>query len=219
MDKRDFLECLANELTEAGFRKVLLVTRGTVAHYCRQAPDELWLNLGIEVSSVWNERFTGSFYLGPSFTWGLVFPGFPNEAYSRIGSLLTIKERKLFVDADFNKTTDVWWDGYSPNNIHRFVNAVTLTASRLVSKAGISDAVLKCPGVQRHKLILNAVKSEVLQNDSSSDERLMSEKVDEIFTQSASKALLKLAPELHNQAVINRFAKDCWRLINIGRRL
>src|SRR5689334_11235785 len=114
--KRQSVDSLTEHLGKLKFLPVAQKTWGAKAHYFRHAPNGLILNLGVETSKLYSDRFTGSYYLGPSFTWALMWPSFPRNAYERVGAFLRPAERRSLLEAEFQSTIDAWWIGSTPEN-------------------------------------------------------------------------------------------------------
>jgi len=110
------------------------------------------LLFGIEFSRLYRERFTGSFFLSKTFEWAYVVPGFPKQAYRRIGGLMNKAERMQLLDNEFQEAgvKDAWWIGFSEASHLAFMEAHDLTISRFLEQPKLFELVRRCKEVDHH---------------------------------------------------------------------
>lgn len=111
-------------------------------HY-KQAKN-LVLTLALELSKNYNDRFTASFYLAPSFElpyyrYGPIF----EIAYQRIGRFMTSDERSLLLKPEFYRPNviDAWWVGFNQESVSCFLKAVELSEPRFIAQQSLFEVV------------------------------------------------------------------------------
>jgi hypothetical protein len=122
-----------------------------------QAVDSgLVLTLGLESSVRYKERFTGSYYLSRSFIWGYIVPAFPQQAFVRVGHLLTPEERgRLLVPRSAAPgVKDAWWLDYSSASVASFLSAVSTTLPRIRGDATLRRHVEECAALAQHMAVV-----------------------------------------------------------------
>ena len=89
------------------------------------------MTLGLEVSRLYDARFTASYYLSKTTRWGSVWYDIPKESYERVGKYLTKEERKLLLNEEFCRdgVIDAWWHD---NEVDNFFRAIELTEPRFL---------------------------------------------------------------------------------------
>ncbi|HEX7829390.1 MAG TPA: hypothetical protein VF787_07020 [Thermoanaerobaculia bacterium] len=129
-----------------------------MAQFYRWVSHDLVLSLGIESSSRYKGRFTGSFYLSRSFTWAYLPSWFPRDAYGRVGHFLRPDERELLLPSEFRRpgVVDAWWWA-EEDDINKFAQAVRLGGPRFVETPGLVEKISSNEGIQRHVALLDAV--------------------------------------------------------------
>ena len=82
-----FNQRISENLFNLGYS--LIKYRNNNLIFYKQLENGLILTFGIEKSNLYKNKFTGSFYLGFTYTWSMFSPVFlPEYAYKRIGNLL-----------------------------------------------------------------------------------------------------------------------------------
>lgn len=102
--------------------------------------DDLVLTLGIERSTRYEGRFTGSFYLSRSCSWSYVPGWLPKLAYSRIGHFLDEEARQILLEPEFAKpgVHDAWWWA-DQKGVQNFGVAIGVGEHPFVSQAGLAE--------------------------------------------------------------------------------
>lgn len=146
MNKRKLIIELQNQLESDNYKKLPLTPKGAGGAFYKFI-GSYFLTLGIEFSSFYEERFTGSFYLSKTFTWSYAPPRyFPTNGYCRVGDFLRKEERLELLSPEFLEKgiIDAWWIGFTPENIQLFIKAVNISEKRFLDQKdlykGIDDS-------------------------------------------------------------------------------
>jgi len=155
--KRQVIRKIEESVGALGYERVPGPISGAAAVFYKVHGD-LVLTFGLQFSTRYEDRFTGSFYLSRSFEWGYVPDGFPHEAYQRIGRFLTKEERILLLPSFFSQpgVVDAWWIGFDVATVTSFIEAIRLTEPRFLRQPGLIDAVSRCEAISRHVSLLHA---------------------------------------------------------------
>lgn len=185
---------------------------------------ELILTLGLEISSLYDARFTGSYYLGPSFEWAYMLPDYPEAAFQRIAVFLTREERERLLEPEFHgsRVTDGWWLGFDHDAIESFAEAVSLTESRFVSQPGMREAISASEHMREHVELASHTLSLASKSTRNHGELAYQPKPDPIIPSeyyiAAELVLREAEPELISKEYVALLARDTWRFRTLGRR-
>jgi hypothetical protein len=214
MTKSEFVRDISRGVIRFGFCRSPATAKGTIATFVAPVGDTLVLSLGVESSARYKERFTGSYYLSRSFIWGYVLPGFPKDAYIRVGHLLSSEERAHFLDSQWNAAgvIDAWWSGYSPTSVARFLSAISATMPRITENLKLRKEVEACASLTQHVDIVRHVGQSL-------DEAvpLEGKKPPSQFLFAARAAINALSAPYRSRAYVELVARDAW-LRAIGNR-
>lgn len=111
-------------------------------HYKRAG--DLILTLALELSKNYNDHFTASFYLAPSFELPFYTYGPDFEiAYQRIGRFMTSNERGLLLKPEFcgPNVIDAWWVGFTQESVACFLKTVELSEPRFMAQQSLFEVV------------------------------------------------------------------------------
>jgi hypothetical protein len=152
MSKKQISKTIAASMRELGFAPVFGHTFGAFLHFFKRAEAGLVLNLGVQASRLFEETFTGAFYLGPTFTWGYMPPDFPQAAYARVGRFLELTDRARLLSREWRDpgVQDAWWSPFSESSAGRFCEAIALAESRFLNQPGLVESVLSSVTMKRH---------------------------------------------------------------------
>jgi hypothetical protein len=222
LSRRGVIETLSAALEDLDYGRVAGPVKGAAAIYYK-AIDGLFLTLGVEFSTRYDDRFTGSFYLSRSLEWAYVVRGFPMEAYQRIGHFLDSAERHRLLDPIFTEpgVVDAWWIGFTDSTVSAFVEAVRLTESRFLGQDGIRDAVLQSEGLKRHRDLLDEVARTTAALTAPPDVLIAQPKrypagVDPKWFWAAEVIISSRRPELLKPEYITLVALDAWRVVALA---
>jgi hypothetical protein len=148
-------------LTKEGWGIVPLTEAPATRLYYRRV-DGLVLLMALETSRRDRTRFTGSFYLGRSFTWSYAVDDFPRDAYRRIGHFIQGTERAdLGLPQAANEAVEAWWTGFSEENLDGLARAIAVGFPRFLSQTEIADRVLQSRVLSEHARLLASVQRAV----------------------------------------------------------
>jgi hypothetical protein len=216
LSKAAFLAKLEASIRGQGYLKVPGPPAPAAALFAKSAGG-LILSLGIEFSRLYLEKFTASFYLSSSFCWSLSFPDHPEAALRRIGSLLRIGERRRFVSARLGKrVVDVWWTGFTLDNVRLFAEAVSLAEPRFLSQPGLERRLREFKQLQEHRIRLDDVRRETSFFRRSAKGLTLQPKryaknVPAKWYWAAEKVARTLPAEYQNPNFVSMIALDAWR--------
>lgn len=208
---RRFLGDVEISLTSEGMRVVPgPLPRGACAQYFGRV-DELVLLLGIERSGTASSMITGSFYLGRTFTWSLLFGDLPRTAYRRIGDFLDRTERTRFLDSEYSSegVVDAWWDVRASESLRSFEQAIHLAEPRFLAQPRLVDEVRASARMRAHE---SAVRSAISCAAPLEGPRIpaSSPATGSAWFKCAEEVLSSIEPHSNPQQV-RRLALDAWR--------
>ncbi|HYD41358.1 MAG TPA: hypothetical protein VEB43_11065 [Anaeromyxobacter sp.] len=219
MSKAHLLQVLARELRAAGYRPV---PGSKTIVYKREDP--LILTLGIEFSNRYKNRFSGSFYLGPTFEWGYMLRDLPRATYQRVGCFLTAEERHRLLDSAFTRegVVDAWWIGFTPNAVHSFVETVRTTEARFLAQPGLTPAIEASELMRAHvdivRRTLEAATRQV-EDPPSGLQHQPKHKMRDVspeYYRAAELVLRQAEPSLISPDYVSLIAIDAWRMAVTG---
>lgn len=217
MRKQQLLTTLSIGLQNRGLAPVPGSCPGAASVHFKRL-NGLVLLFGVELSRHYEDRYTGAFYLSKSFHWGYVLPGFPSEAYRRIGHFLFVEERKKFLEEEFQLpgVVDAWWIGFSQRTCDLFLEAFDLAIPRFLSQPRLFERVSVCPEVQNHIGMINQVSALVpsLSKEPSDCTHQPTKRIKAIGLEwywAAEIVLRNVEPELISEKYVELLAVDAWR--------
>lgn len=209
-------------LLEAEY-KIIPPTSADRIPVCRKIINEKYiLGVGLELSSSFKGNFTCSFFLSESFVFAYMLPGFPQEAYMRIGNLLTPEERRKHLSNEFNQpnVVDAWWEGFTEENMKSMVYCVKACEGRFINQKHLYKKISECQEMKAHSEITEKVCKLALDDKELPVVKLTQQpkkrckEIPEIFYEYAEVVLLKHEPEIINSRFVSLVAIDAWRKAN-----
>jgi hypothetical protein len=217
LSKRQLVSTLERDLRGLGYEPVPGPLPSGASGLLYKRLGELVLTLGIEISELHEQRFTGSFYLSRTFTWALVFRDFPPEAYARVGSFLLERERNQLLTEEFCEpgVEDAWWIGFTEDAARSFTEAIRNAEPRFVSQEGLREAVLSSEGPERQARLVDRALVESARHDRRPQSlehqpKRYPKKVPEKWFW-ASELALSASGAIPNEKTVVRLAVDAWR--------
>src|SRR5690606_16163780 len=110
--------------------------------------DGFVLQVALEYSRRYSERFTASFYLARSFSWPLAGGDSPSIAYRRIGALLPPDELVNYGIED--PKAEVWWHGFNGEQAGLFAQAVDRAQQIFLTQSGLREKVMNSHVLNEH---------------------------------------------------------------------
>lgn len=224
LSRRKLTETLSARLGGLDYDRVLGPTSGAAAVYYKRI-DDLFLTLGLEFSTRYDDRFSGSFYLSQSLEWAYIVRGFPRGAYQRIGHFLDAAERRRFLDPIFTEpgVVDAWWIGFTEGAAAAFVEAVQLAEPRFLGQKGLQDAVRQCEGLKCHREILQEVARTAARLTSPPDgldaqPKRYPQKVGREWFWAAEVVIGSRRPDVLRLNYVTLVALDAWRVADSEKR-
>jgi hypothetical protein len=146
--RKALLRAITKGLENLDYHETPVLTISGVFFFYKRVKD-LLLTLEVQFSVHYQDRFTASFYLAPTFEHPGYLPKSPawELAYKRIGHFLTPQERLLLLDPKECEPgiIDAWWIGYTPESVATFLEAVRLCEPRFLGQTGVFNAVHNSP--------------------------------------------------------------------------
>ena len=215
--RRQLIAALAEGANERGYRTLPGPNAGAAAVWFRRK-GPLVLMLGLELSTRYRERFTGSFYLSLSTEWAYVPTGFPREAYERVGSYLVPEERAAYLPVEFCQAgvVDAWWDGFGSESTAAFLRALDLCEPRFLAQPGLEASVLNCASLAVHmdvvaETILRAGKLKRRPDDLQHQPQRRPLLVPDPWYWAAEQAVREKRPTFLSVKYVGFAALDAWR--------
>jgi hypothetical protein len=219
--KKRLARAVTSGIDALGFQALEGPGGGAAALFYKRCGD-LILLLGLELSRLYDERFTASFYLSFSFEWAYMLPGYPRNAYRRIGGFLTAEERARLLDQEFlgPGVVDAWWIGFQAESISHFVEAVRLTEPRFMAQPGLEGEIRSCEEEQKHMNKIRRVISmaQTLRNPPPTlhhQPKRRWEKVSPSHYWAAEMVLAEEEPQLISSQYVQLLAVDSFRVAHL----
>jgi len=221
MSKRELLDSLTIALNKRAWTFLDAPVFGAAAVYF-QKWNGLILLAGIEFSRVYKQRFTCSLYLSRSFHWAYILPGFPNEAFRRIGNFITYTERTAYFEVEFcaQGVIDAWWIGFNNSNRDLFLEALDIAKPRFLGQNCLAEQVLGCVELQRHVEMCDRVRQSVFTISNmpvviTHQPARLRQEIDLKWYWAAEVVLREYEPKLVSRKYVELLAVDAWRHQNL----
>jgi hypothetical protein len=221
--KKQLLQKLGAGLCKLGYSETPLNTGMFEGLYYKQV-EELILTLAIELSRIYTDRFTASFYLAPSFELPYYRYGPVLEiAYQRIGRFLRPDERLLLLEPEFCApgVIDAWWIGFAPQSVACFLKAIELCEPRFLAQESLFEKVRTSEDAHEWISTLEKVKQLASTLESapctlSRQPKKYSKDVSPAYYWAAELVLIqKFGAKTVSHDGVRRVAIDAWRMTQI----
>jgi hypothetical protein len=221
--RRHVIQDVSRRLEALGYRRVPGPIDGAaVVSY--KAVDDLILTLGVQFSTRYADRFTGSFYLSRSLEWAYLPHGFPANAYQRVGRFLSVEERARLLQPFFSQrgVVDAWWEGTEAPVLSAFWEAIKLTEPRFLGQPGVITTVRECEALALHRVILEEVARTgrdlvVAPQDLNHQPSSHYKGAGPRWYWAAEIVLRRYKPDAVNPAFVGLVALDAWRVETLIR--
>jgi hypothetical protein len=215
---------LRDELIKFGYKEFKDSITGANGLFIKIVRPGFFLTLGLNISRLYEERFTAELYLSKSTIWGAVWGDLPNDSYVRVGTFLTREERKLYLDDAYQTIDgDAWWQNNRKGDIQKFLEALKITEGRLLNQIDLLKKIDN--SIELRELIgqVNDVFDIVYTGafDNRSYKFIPEKEIDGIPMKWFKAAELVLMNEgrILNRNTVKRLAADSWRQRELGRML
>ena len=143
LKKRKLLEETRDKVLALGYSEFKDSLMGTEGLFVKRLANGLLLTLGLEMSRLYDSRFTASYYLSKTTRWGAIWGDIPDECYGRVGRFLTTEERKLYLDAEHSKegVIDAWWNANEYGAFENFFRVLEVTEARFLSQENLFSRI------------------------------------------------------------------------------
>lgn len=149
--RRRLENTIASSLTGLGYQPVVGPRDVPGVSQFWKRTSGLRLILAVEYARFYDESFTGSLYLGRTFTFSLFPPGYPrSEGWRRIGELLPELGSR-----------DYWWTGFTSQNGEAFAAAVPSFEARFLAQPGLVEKVSSVEELRRRESLSQQVATTV----------------------------------------------------------
>jgi len=215
LTKNKLLKLAEGKLVQLGYSEFKDTRTGSSGLFVKIVNEKYFLTLGLEISRLYDARFTASYYLSKTTRWGAVWLDIPKESYERVGKYLTKEERKLLLDAEFNRdgVIDAWWH---ENEIDKFFQTIELTEARFLNQENLFFKIENSIEVQKLSHYSSCVIKSINEGriDESFNYQFIPEKsidnVPLIWFKAAEVVLLNESGILNSNTVTS-LASDTWR--------
>lgn len=213
--RADLVKAIEERLVTIGYRRLPLDKDAAALFF--KPVQGVFLTLGIEVSARHRQTFTASFYLSPTFAWAYAPPnGFPLKGFRRIGVCLSPSQRKQIDPTATGQVVDVWWHGFTPENVEQFAHFVLVAEAKFLKDRALQKAVASCPAMRELLQDLAAVQR--AHDDKSLAESALVEKVRRVsmvpsrWYHAAAKVAREQAPDYNHKDGVKMLAEESWLL-------
>lgn len=143
LSKKQLIKSTKNSLLKLGYYEVSDSITGANGLFIKSLSNGYFLTLGLEISQLYNSRFTASFYLSKTTRWGSSWGDIPDKSYERIGFFLTKEERVELLGEEYRKegVIDAWWDGFSQEEIEKFFRVVSIAEVRFLEQVDLFSKI------------------------------------------------------------------------------
>jgi len=177
--------------------------------------DGLVLSLGVEKSRRYASAFTGSFYLGRTFSWSLASKDYPAIGYRRLGHFLEIAELpNLGLEAFGAENVDYWWTPFTLDCCARFADAVELSLPRFLSQPKLTQVICESKLLLERLALVETVRRSIQGSSGSVPKREarlpMGNDVQPIWYVTAETALKGAHSSIPTKVGIISLAEDAW---------
>ncbi len=151
MTKKQLIRSLSDALIARNYTVVVGSTPGAAAVHMK-IWNGLRLLVSLEFSHHRKDWFSGSLFLSKTTCFAYLLPGFPAQAYRRIGEFLTRSERHDLLDKEFHHTgiVDAWWVGFTDATCKSFITSHDLAVPRFLSQPQLIDQINGCKELTKH---------------------------------------------------------------------
>lgn len=213
LSKVTLVKKTSDELNKLGYHEMkdkFIVADGLFAKILENG---MFLTLGFTVSNFYEARFTASYYLSKTTTWGALWGDIPKTSYKRVGHYLSKEERKLLAPENDENHSDVWWN-YSIESIFSFIRAVQITEDRFLSQDGLIGEVKESSVIDRLFFLSNEVIAAYQDREIPDREYQFTPKKDkfiDIKWFKIAEIILLNENETANSHTVRRLAADAYR--------
>ncbi len=224
LTKSKLLKATNEELLKLGYLQIKDTLTGANGLFIKVIDDVYFLSLGLTISNYYDSRFTASFYLSKSIRWSSIWGDIPQESYERVGSFLTKKERRLYLDDEHNKqgVIDSWWSG-DDEGIKNFLETVKITESRFLGQKNLFSKIKSSVEIKQFTDYASNVFKFIDENNDNkfNFQFTPNKKIDDIpveLFKAAEKTLSKKEGIL-NVNTVKALAADVWHQIQVRPQL
>lgn len=141
--KKMLIKATKDRLLELDYYEISDSITGANGLFIKSLSNGFFLTLGLEISQLYNSRFTASFYLSKTTRWGSSWGDIPDKSYERVGFFLTKEERIELLSVEFRKegVIDAWWNGFDQVEIEKFLRVVSITEKRFLEQKDLFSMV------------------------------------------------------------------------------
>lgn len=155
LTKRKLIACLKDGLESQGYTEMKESQLGTSGFFCKYLGDDMFLSLGLEISGLYDFRYTASYYWSMTTQWSAIGGDIPKDSYCRINRLMSREEK----EAAFGHDPLCWWNQLDKTDIGNFLNSVKMTELRLLSQKEMKEKIINSKDVQRLCVLAKTIQS------------------------------------------------------------
>lgn len=124
LTKAKLINKLQDKIEALGYKYIKDSITGSDGLFIKRVSEQLFLSLGLVKSTLYDSKFTGSFYLSPTTRWGSVWGDIPKESYKRIGYFLNLAQQDAAGPNTDLPINDLWWNFNSEEDILSFISSI-----------------------------------------------------------------------------------------------
>lgn len=161
MRKTTLIGLVREGLHSLGYKEFKDTQLGTSGTFCKYVGEGFFLTLGLEISRLYECRYTASYYLSKTTRWASLGFDIPWKCWQRIGELLTDEERFSYFGEN-SLVRDKWWDSIEIDEVNDFLEKVSKTQSRIVEDRRLKQEIEESVEIARQCRIDQLIQRVVL---------------------------------------------------------
>ena len=159
--KQELISTVKDSLLTMGYKEFKDSRLGTSGLFCRYVGDSYFLTLGLEIRSLYDCRYTASFYFSKTTRWASLGYDIPKKCFQRIGQLLTNEEKRRYFGDNLNMM-DKWWSSIDAEEVNDFLTTIKKTQNRIIEDLQLRQAIGMSKEINRQCQVVELIQKRVL---------------------------------------------------------
>jgi len=155
LTKKQLIKHFKEGLKSLGYSEMRESQLGTAGFFCKSLDDGMYLTLGLEISHLYECRYTASFYWSMTTQWSTIGGDIPKDCYCRINKLMSEHEK----EKAFGNDPLCWWNRLDNQSVDTFLHSIKVTELRLLCNGDLKERIIQSHDVQRLSMIAETIKS------------------------------------------------------------
>ena len=157
LSKQKLISLVKDGLHSLGYEEFKDTQLGTSGMFCKYVGEGYFLTLGLEISRLYECRYTASYYFSKTTRWASLGFDIPRKCWQRIGELLTDEERTCYF-GEKSLVVDKWWDSIDTVEVNDFLEIVSKTQSRIVENRRLIQEIEESTEISRQCRVDNLIQ-------------------------------------------------------------